>query len=121
MTALRRLIPERSLPRLLWHRFKGWSAALRYGFPSRRLAVIGVTGTDGKTTTVAMIAEILHRSGKSVGAVSTVFFRINEHEWENPTHKTSLDPFAFQKFLMECVDAGCQYVVVEASSHGLVQ
>jgi UDP-N-acetylmuramoyl-L-alanyl-D-glutamate--2,6-diaminopimelate ligase len=118
---LKKLIPERHPLRLAWHRVKGFFAAMRHGFPSRRLSIIAVTGTDGKTTTVSMIAHILRHAGRSVGAVSTTFFRINDAiEW-NPTHKTSLPPFAFQKFLRRCVREGMEFTVVEASSHGLVQ
>ena len=67
---LKDLIPQRSPVRLCWHYAKGYLAALRYGFPARKLSVIGITGTDGKTTTVGMIAHILLCSGKKVGAAS---------------------------------------------------
>jgi hypothetical protein len=85
------------------------------------LTIIGVTGTDGKTTTVAMTAHILHEAGIRVGAVSTSFFRIGGTIENNPTHKTSLTPSELQRFLKRCVREGCTTVVVEASSHGLVQ
>src|SRR5437868_13163118 len=91
---LKRLVPERSPLRLFWHGCKALAAATRYGFPAKKLRIIGVTGTDGKTTTVAMIAHILRNIGTSVGAVSTTFLRIDDQiEW-NATHKTSLSPFA---------------------------
>lgn len=115
------LLPDRHPLRLAWHRLKAFAAALRYGFPARSLTVIGITGTDGKTTTVAMTAHILHAAGIPVGAVSTSFFRIKGDTEGNPTHKTSLSPFAMQSFLRRCVHEGCSHVVVECSSHGLVQ
>ncbi len=118
---IKRLLPDRHPLRLGWHWLKAFAAALRYGFPARNLTVIAITGTDGKTTTVAMTAHILHESGIAVGAVSTSFFRIKEKTEENPTHKTSISPFAFQKFLRRCVTAGCTHAVTEISSHGLVQ
>ena len=121
ISRLRRLIPERHPLRLLWHRSRGQLAAAWYAWPSRKIRSIAITGTDGKTTTVAMTAHVLRKTGKSVGAVSSTFFQINDRQWSNPTHKTSLDPFIFQKFLKQCLDAGCEFVVVEASSHGLVQ
>ncbi len=120
-TFLKRLIPETSPVRLMWHRTKAVIAAIRYGFPARKLTVIGVTGTDGKTTTVGMIAHILNANGKKTGAISTAFFQIgNEIRW-NPTQKTSPSPFFIQKFLRELVEANCTHAVVECSSHGLLQ
>jgi UDP-N-acetylmuramoyl-L-alanyl-D-glutamate--2,6-diaminopimelate ligase len=118
---LKNAFPDRHPVRLAWHKFKAIVAAIRYGFPALKLKIIGITGTDGKTTTVAMTAHILHEAGVKVGAVSTSFYRIGEKTEENPTHKTSLSPFTLQKFLRRCVKAGCSTVVVEASSHGLVQ
>lgn len=107
--------------RLFYHRMKGWAAAILFGFPARRLTVICVTGTDGKTTTVAMIAHILHESGKKVGAASSAFFEVNGTREHNPTQKTSLPPFALQKFLRRLVREECAFAVLEASSHGLLQ
>ena len=96
---LKRCIGDTSVIRLTWHRLKALLAALLYGFPARKLIIIGVTGTDGKTTTVGMIAHILHESGIAVGALSTASFRVMDHiEW-NATQKTSPSPFIVQKFL----------------------
>ena len=119
--ALKRLAPETHPLRLAWHRSKAFVAALRYGFPARGLKVIGITGTDGKTTTVGMVAHILHKRGVKVGALSTAFFRINEKvEW-NATQKTSPSPFTIQKFLRQLIAEGCTHAVIECSSHGLLQ
>lgn len=121
LQTLKRLIPHESPIRLWWHRSKAFVAALRYGFPAKQLTVIGITGTDGKTTTVGMVAHILHENGYKVGALSTAFFRINDRvEW-NATQKTSPSPFIVQRFLRELVEAGCTHAVLEYSSHGLVQ
>lgn len=121
LQALKRLFPERSPLRLGWHKGKAFLAALRYGFPARRLTVIGITGTDGKTTTVGMIAHILHTTGHRVGAASTAFMQINGERMENATHLTSVDPFSLQKFLRTLVRQTCKFAVIEMSSHGLVQ
>jgi len=119
--SIKRLIPQQHPLRLQWHRSKALLAALRYGFPAKKLTVIGITGTDGKTTTVGMTAHILHENGIKVGALSTAFFRIKEHvEW-NATQKTSPSPFIIQKFLRRLINEGCTHAVLEYSSHGLIQ
>jgi UDP-N-acetylmuramoyl-L-alanyl-D-glutamate--2,6-diaminopimelate ligase len=118
---LKKLIPELSPIRLGWHKSKAFVAAFIYGFPARNLTVIGITGTDGKTTTTGMAAHILHENGMAVAALSTAFFRIKENiEW-NSTQKTSPSPFTVQKFIKNAKNAGCTHVVLESSSHGLVQ
>jgi UDP-N-acetylmuramoyl-L-alanyl-D-glutamate--2,6-diaminopimelate ligase len=121
LRSLKRLISDQHPLRLAWHKSKAFAAALRYGFPAKKLIVIGVTGTDGKTTTVGMIAHILHEHGIKTGALSTAFFRIkDEIEW-NATQKTSPSPFIIQRFLQRLVNEGCTHAVLEYSSHGLTQ
>ena len=118
---LKRLIPDTHPLRLLWHRVKACLAALRYGFPARHLCIIGITGTDGKTTTVGMLAHILHAQNIHAGALSTAFFQIDGKITWNATQKTSPSPFLIQKFLRDLVAQGCTHTVLEYSSHGLVQ
>ncbi|MDA1208409.1 MAG: UDP-N-acetylmuramyl-tripeptide synthetase [bacterium] len=115
------LFGHRHPVRLGWHFAKAFLAALFYGFPARKLTVIGVTGTDGKTTTVGMIAHILYENGIAVGALSTAFFRIKDNVVWNTTEKTSPSPFVIQRFLRKLYDTGCTHAVLEYSSHGLVQ
>ncbi len=117
----KRLLPQRHPLRLAWHRAKAFAAAARYGFPARKLTVIGITGTDGKTTTVGMLAHLLRKCGKSVGAASTAFLQVNEEFIPNDSHLTSLSPAALQAFLRRLVNEGCTHAVIEMSSHGLVQ
>jgi len=119
--ALKQAIPQRSPLRLVWHRVKAFVAALVNGFPARTLTVIGITGTDGKTTTVGMIAHILTIAGIKAGALSTAFLQIGDERTENATQKTSPSPFLIQKFLRRLVHSGCTHAVLEVSSHGLVQ
>jgi UDP-N-acetylmuramoyl-L-alanyl-D-glutamate--2,6-diaminopimelate ligase len=118
---LKALIPQRSPLRLSWHRAKGFLAALRYGFPARSLTIIGITGTDGKTTTVGMTAHILQRAGIKTGALSTAFVQIEDQVTWNTTQKTSPSPFMIQKFLRDLVKNECTHAVIEMSSHGLTQ
>lgn len=96
-------------------------ANLRYGFPSRKLTLIGVTGTDGKTTTVSMIYEILRVSGKRVAKISTVNAVIDGVELDTGFHTTTPDAFSTQKFLRQMVDSKIEYAVLEVSSHALDQ
>lgn len=121
LSKLKKAIHPRHPARLLWHKFKAFLAALRYGFPAKKLFVIGVTGTDGKTTTTSMVTHILQKSGKKVGSLTTAAFVMNGKVEVNPTQKTSPSPFMIQKFLRRLVDEGCEYAVLEYSSHGLDQ
>lgn len=121
LSALKKLISHRHPLRLKWHRAKAWLAAWKYGYPAKRLSVIGITGTDGKTTTVAMVAHILEHAGIRCGALSTAFVKVDgTMEW-NATQKTSPSPFIIQSFLKRLQESGCTHAVLEVSSHGLVQ
>jgi len=103
------------------------SAAL-YGFPSATLTVIGVTGTDGKTTTSSLIESVLAAATTQdgteagrVGMITTVGARIRGQESDTGLHVTTPDAPDVQRFLAQMRDAGCQYAVVESTSHGLNQ
>ncbi|MCC6639246.1 UDP-N-acetylmuramoyl-L-alanyl-D-glutamate--2,6-diaminopimelate ligase [Candidatus Falkowbacteria bacterium] len=96
-------------------------AKIWYRNPSSKMIVIGVTGTNGKSSTVNFIGRMLASAGKKVGFASTVNFYINGKETINDKKMTMLGRFALQKFLAQCRDAGCEYVVIETSSQGIVQ
>lgn len=118
---LKEYIGQRSPIRLAYHSCKAFAAALVCGFPARNLTVIGVTGTDGKTTTTSMIAHILRVSGKKTGIASTAFFDDGTELQENPSHLTSISPFILQNLLRKMLNNKCTHTVLECSSHGLVQ
>lgn len=103
------------------HRPVSVLASFFFGFPTKKLKVIGVTGTDGKTTTVNLIAHILNKAGLKTGLVSTVFAKIEGNEIKSGLHVTSPDPWELQKLLKNMVDSGTKYVILEATSIGLDQ
>lgn len=90
-----------------------------YGFPSRSLSVIGVTGTEGKSTTVYLIYQLLILAGKKAGFVSTVQYRTADEEEWNPEHQTTPEAPTVQAALAAMRDHGMDYAVIESSSHGL--
>lgn len=96
-------------------------AAAFYGFPARQLTIIGVTGTDGKTTTTNLIYQILLAAGFKAGMISTVNAVIGDMALDTGFHVTTPDPIAVQNYLSRMVSAGLTHVVLEATSHGLSQ
>lgn len=104
-----------------YHLAKAYAAALCFGFPSRRLCVIGVTGTDGKSTTAEMIARVLNEAGMKTALSSSIHFLIGNDERENTMKMSMPGPFALQRFLREAVREHCTHAVVEVSSEGVVQ
>ncbi|MDR1957328.1 MAG: UDP-N-acetylmuramoyl-L-alanyl-D-glutamate--2,6-diaminopimelate ligase [Treponema sp.] len=90
-----------------------------YDFPSRRLCVIGVTGTEGKSTTVYLIYQFLRLLGKKAGFISTVQYDDGTGEHGNPEHQTTPEAPTVHKVLSDIRDHGGEYAVLEASSHGL--
>ena len=105
----------------LYHLVLACTAAIVYGDPSERLVVIGVTGTNGKSSTVQFLGKILEGCGAMVGWTTTASFKIADREWVNDQKMTMLGRFQTQKRLREMVDAGCRYAIVETSSQGIVQ
>lgn len=120
---IKRFIPKPlfDLGARIYHPLLAWTGALRYGFPSRHLTVIGVTGTKGKSTTVYLTARILEQAGHPVAAIGSLGYKIKEREWPNLLKMTMPGRWKIQKFLREAADAGCTHVVMEAPSEGLAQ
>ncbi len=104
-----------------YHRVLARLADVYYGHPSRKMVVIGVTGTNGKTTTAYFLAKALEASGSPTGCTTTAIMKIADREWVNRTKMTMPGRFYLQRMLKEMVQAGCRYAVVETSSQGLVQ
>jgi len=85
------------------------------------MKVIGVTGTNGKSTVVELAAKILEEEGFRVASLSSIKFKIGEKEWQNDLKMTMPGRFKLQKFLKQALNSGCQYVVLEVTSEGIRQ
>lgn len=96
-------------------------SAAFFGYPSRKLQVIGVTGTDGKTTTSTLIHSILKAAGRSAGLISTIRAEIAGRSYDTGFHVTTPEAFDVQRYLHDMVEAGTQVAVLETTSHALDQ
>jgi len=119
LRSLKRLVPPTI--RRQYHHLLALFASAVYSHPSRQLVVIGVTGTDGKTTTASLIADVLSASGAKVGLSTSAVFQIGERRWLNESHLTMPGRFQLHKLLRQMVTEGCTHAVVEVSSEGLIQ
>lgn len=106
---------------LFFHLPKAVLANLIYGFPTRRLKVIGITGTDGKTTTTNMVYQILKAAGKKVSMVSTINAVIAGKEYDTGFHVSSPDPFTVQSFAKKAALNNEEYLILETTSHAIDQ
>ncbi len=118
-TAAKKAMPEFAVGG--YHFLMALAAAAYCRFPSRRIKVIGVTGTNGKSTTTMMIAAILSRAGFKTAVSSSIEFKIGDRVWKNRSRMTMPGRFALQKFLRRAADENCRYAVVEVSSEGVAQ
>src|SRR3989344_224563 len=107
--------------RKLVHFLRAWLAYWRYSRPARKLVVIGITGTKGKSATCRFVASALEAGGHKVGLLSTVEFQIGDKRWLNDRKMTMLGRGEIQKMLKDMVRAGCDYAVIETSSEGILQ
>ncbi|OGD00203.1 hypothetical protein A2972_04905 [Candidatus Amesbacteria bacterium RIFCSPLOWO2_01_FULL_47_33] len=105
----------------LWHFVRAVWAVARNGYPARKLTVIGVTGTDGKTTTCTLIYEILKAAGYKTGLISTVSAKIGDEEIDTGFHTTNPDATLMQKIIARMVKEGVTHLVLEVTAHGLDQ
>lgn len=96
-------------------------ANIFYGFPSRKIRVIGVTGTDGKTTSTSLIYHILNTGGHDASMVTSVGAVIGGKNYDVGFHVTTPSPFGVQKFIKKAVNSGSKFLVLETTSHALDQ
>lgn len=116
---LRPLVPAWLLN--IYHLKLGILACVWYGFSARRLKVIGITGTNGKTTTCHLVNSIFKTAGYTTAMATTIDFEIAGKITRNNQKMTTLSPFALQKFLRDAKRAGCQVAIIEVTSHALLQ
>lgn len=116
---IKKIIPVSMLNR--YHYTLARLANFLYRNPSSKLVVIGVTGTNGKSTTVQFIGRILEHAGARVGWTGTASFKVADAEWTNDKKMTMLGRFETQKLLSQMVKTGCSYAIIETSSQGIVQ
>lgn len=97
----------------------GKLAAAFYDYPAQKMGVIGVTGTDGKTTTTFLITEMLEQAQINNGLIGTVDHKIGAKRWSHGVHQTTPEAPEIQELLQQMVDAKVEYAILESTSHGL--
>jgi len=117
----RKIIPK-SLFKLFqpyYHLLLAITGNIKYGFPGKKMIMIGITGTNGKSTTSDLVTAVLKSNGLKVGMTSSVAFEIGGKRIENDTSRTTLGRWKLQRLLRQMVDAGCTHAVVEVASEGI--
>lgn len=123
MNFIKKLIPKKIFKFLspAYHFVLSFFAAFRFGFPSKNLIVIGVTGTAGKTSSAYLISKMLSGAGFKTGLTSTAVFCDGDKEWLNDKKMTMPGRFFIQKMLKNMIRNGCAYAVIETTSEGIKQ
>ncbi|MCF7860047.1 UDP-N-acetylmuramyl-tripeptide synthetase [Patescibacteria group bacterium] len=123
LNKIKKLIPLQAFKFLqpVYHFLMAYVAALYYNFPSRKLLIIGVTGTTGKTTTVYLLSRLLSENGYKAGYTSTAQFNNGEKEWLNDKKMTMPGRFFLQKNLRKMIKNDCRVAIVETTSQGIEQ
>ncbi len=105
----------------IYHYFLAWLGSVIYGNPSRKIFVLGVTGTKGKSTVLELINAILESAGKKTALLSSVRLKIGEQSRPNLTENTMPGRFFIQRFLSQAVRSHCDYALLEVTSEGVLQ
>lgn len=101
--------------------YRGLLAEIKYGFPSRKIKVLAITGTDGKTTSSTLLYHVLKTAGKKVALISTVAAYIGDEQISTGFHVTTPSPDQLQKLMKKLVNEGYEYLVLETTSQGIYQ
>lgn len=119
MNSIKKKIPD--FIKMPGHFLRSNIAAFTYDFPAKKMIIVGVTGTKGKTSTANFVWSVLHAGGYKTGLISTAIFRFGTDEEINPYHMTMPDAFIIQKNLKRMREKGIEIVVIEMTSEGMKQ
>ena len=119
-TVLMDRIPNYNNLVIPYHKLKAMMMAHKYKFPGKRMRVIGVTGTNGKTSTCFMIWKMLNEAGHKTGLMTTVAWGVDKLE-EQIEHMTTVDTETLNKRMQKIAESGAEYLVLEITSHALAQ
>lgn len=120
---IKRFLPDPLLQRArpAYHRVLAFLGALIYRFPSRKLTIVGITGTKGKSSTAEIVNAVLEEAGYTTALASTIRFKIGNSSRPNLFKMTMPGRFFMQKFLRDALRAGCTHAVLEMTSEGTIQ
>jgi UDP-N-acetylmuramoyl-L-alanyl-D-glutamate--2,6-diaminopimelate ligase len=120
---IKRILPASLLKQIrpLGHGFLAYLGAIIYGFPSKKMIVVGITGTAGKSTTTRFLASILNAAGKKTGYITTVNFFDGDKDFMNKHGMSMPGRFLLQKELKQILKNHCDFAIIECTSEGLFQ
>lgn len=120
---IKKILPEKALKKIrpLGHGFLAYLGAALCGYPSRKMVVVGITGTAGKSTTVRFLSSVLNAAGRKTGYITTIDFFDGDSSHVNKHGMSMPGRFMLQKELKAMADNGCKFAIVECTSEGLAQ
>jgi UDP-N-acetylmuramoyl-L-alanyl-D-glutamate--2,6-diaminopimelate ligase len=123
LRTIKKIIPKKIFKALspIYHFLLAYTGAIIYRFPSRKLFVIAITGTKGKSSTVEILNAILEEAGYKTAVTGTIRFKIGDKSWPNLYKMSMPGRFFIQKFLRNALDAKCTHVIMEITSEGAKQ